>query len=334
MEITAANLKYQRLLETVCPRALLRNATREDENEAIVVLQSLDHLEKKLTEVVYTELRAARFIPMVTDVEPGARSYSFLVMDKVGQAAVATGRGKNLPRVDAFFTSNTSAIGSYGAMYGYTTGELRGIALAAKRGVAIDLQGIRSRLCAETIARKVDKVCAFGDDNDTRIKGFLNNSNVTVESAAADWESLSPEELVDELFRLADTQFIVSDETFNATTILLPTLYHRLVAKRAMGLAANITVLEFFLNSMRAAKRPIDVESWPQLDLADAARTGPRAVAYVRDVDVAGSIIPLPFQSQPPQAKGLEWEVPCEGECGGVAVKQPLGMLYMDGLAG
>jgi hypothetical protein len=76
----------------------------------------------------------------------------------------------------------------------------------------------------------------------------------------------------------------------------------------------------------------VTVESWPLLSTADAGRTGPRAVAYKRSVDVAGAVVPLAFQSQPPQAQGLEWLIPCEGVCGGAAVKQPLGMYYRDGL--
>lgn len=306
--------------------------TRFDAGESIVIARSLDHVEQRLTEVMYTELRALKYVPTIPGVDPGAQSYTFLVMDRVGQAAAAAERGRDLPRSDVFLTENTSAIKPYGASYAYTTQELRAIALAASRGVNIQLDVARAETAAKMIARKIDSTVAFGDSVDTRIKGFLNNANVTLGSAVGTWDTLTPEQLLAELFALANQQVIVSKEIFTPDTILLPTAQHLLVGTTPYGTAGLKTVLQFFNEAMSNMGRRIEVASWPLLSTADASRTGPRAVAYLRNVDVAGAIVPLAFQAQPPQAQGLEWLIPCEGVCGGAAVKQPLGMYYRDGL--
>lgn len=328
------NPKYIPMIQAMCPKAFRADASREDAGEALVIQRSLDHIEQKITEVMYAELRALRFVPTIPGIDPGNKTYTFSVMDKVGKAAVAAERGMDLPRVDAFITENTSGIKTYGASYGYTTQELREISAAAARGLSINLETLRGNICAETIARKIDEVVAFGEVTDARIKGFLNNPSVTVDVAPAAWSTLSPEELLDELYALADTQLIVSKEVFNPNAILLPTEHHRMVYNIPLGTAGNQTVLGFFLKAMQDAGRQMSVESWPLLALADEDRNGPRAVAYKRDVEVAGAIVPMAFQAQPPQPKGLEWVIPCEGICGGTAVKQPLGMYYRDGLNG
>lgn len=307
-------------------------AMRMDAGESVVIARSLDHVEQRLTEVMYAELKALRFIPTIPGIDPGAKTYTFMVMDRAGQAAAASERGKDLPRADVFLTENTSAIKPYGAKFAYTTQELREIAMAASRGVNIALDQARADTAAKMIARKIDSVVAFGDAVDTRIKGFLNNANVTVSSAAGVWSGLTDLQLLAELFALANNPVTTSKEVFVPDTILLPVAQHLLVGTTPYGTAGLKTVLQFFNEAMANMGRTVAVEPWPLLATADSPRTGPRAVAFVRNVDVAGAIVPLAFQAQPPQAQGLEWEVPCEGVCGGAAVKQPLGVYYRDGI--
>jgi len=307
-------------------------ATRFDAGEQVVIARSLDHVEQRITEVMYTELKALRYVPTIPGIDPGAKTYTFAVMDRVGRAAAAAERGKDLPRADVFLTENTSAIKPYGAMYAYTTQELREIAMAAKRGMNLQLDVARAETAMKMIARKIDSVVAFGETNDSRIKGFLNNSNVAVGAAAGTWSGLTDLELLAELFALANDPVTASKEVFVPDTILLPVAQWQLVGTTPYGTAGLKTVLEFFNDAMKNMGRQVAVEPWPLLATADAGLTGPRAVSYVRSADVVGAIVPLAFQAQPPQAQGLEWQIPCEGLCGGAAVKQPLGVYYVDGL--
>jgi len=318
-------------METLKPK-YLPLAQRFDAGETLVIQRSLDHIEQKVTDVLYAEMRALKYVPVIGGIDPGAKTYTFAVMDRVGRAAAAAERGRDLPRADVSLTENTSAIKPYGASYAYTTQELREIAMAAARGLNLALDQARAETAAQMIARKIDELVAFGDANDTRIKGFLNSSSVTVGAAAGTWSGLTDLQLLAELFALANTQLTVSKEVFSPDTILLPTAQHQLVATTPYGTAGLKTVLAFFNEAMREQGRNVEVASWPLLATADALRTGPRAVAYKRSADVAGAIVPLAFQAQPPQAQGLEWVVPCEAVCGGTAVKQPLGIYYRDGL--
>lgn len=305
---------------------------REDAGESLVIARSLDHVEQHVTETMFPELRALKFFPTIPGIDPGAKTYTFTVINQVGRAEPTSERGKDLPSGDVYLSEHTSGIKAYGAKYSYTSQELREIAYAATRGVNIQLDTARANTVAQMLARKIDTTVAFGDATDTRIKGALNNSNVTVESAPLAWEDMTPEELLAEMFALANRQSVVSKETFQSDAILLPTAHHQLVTTTPLGTAGIKSVMAFFMETMAAAGRTVSVESWPLLATADAARTGPRAVAFKRSVDVVGAIVPAAFLAQTPQADDLEWKIPCECVTGGAAVKQPLGLYYRDGL--
>lgn len=305
---------------------------REDAGETAVIQRALDFVEARATDVMYPELRAARFFPAI-DVALGARTFTFVVKDRVGRAKRTSGRGGDLPRSNITLSENTSAVAGYGSMFGYTTSELRAFAFASSqgRGPAISIDTERADVAAEMIAREMDSVIAFGDPDDTRIRGAVNNSNVTISAAAGVWSGLTFDQLVSEMMALANNPIITSRETFTPDTILLPTAqWMRLsTVYNAQG---TKSVLEIFNDTMTAMSRKMTVESWPLLATADAPLTGPRAISYVRDTKVVGSVVPLLFSMLPPQPRGLEWEIPCEGECGGAVVKAPLGMYYRDGI--
>lgn len=310
---------------------------RADAGESLVIQRGLDHIEQRVTEVLYAEMRSTILFPTIGGIDPGAKTYTFTVVDRVGRAGIAGPRGVDIAEGAEFLTENTSGIETYDAQYGWTTAELRANAMANRgQGPVINLESIRAETAAQMIARKIDSVCAFGEPlrltGSSAIRGVLNNANVTVEAAPLHWEDMTPDELLSELFALANRQFVISKEAFLSDTILLPTDHHQLVSTLPYGTAGLKTVLGFFNDAMREQGRNVAVKSWPLLSLADAARTGPRAVSYKRDESVVGLIIPAAFIAQPPQAVGLRWNIPCEGICGGAAVRQPLGMYYRDGL--
>jgi len=306
---------------------------REDAGETAIIQRGLDYVQKQATEKAYAELRALQFVPVLSDVPVGASTVTWVLKDRAGIATRTGGKGGDLPRGNISLSENTTPIVNYGSEYAYTTAELRAFDYynGQGRGPAINLDTARGEVAAEMIARKIDRVVGFGDTEDSRIKGFANNSNVTVSAATATWATLTWEEMLDELFQLANNPVTVSKEVFRPNAILLPTAQWMLVSTTYNSLGTK-TVLELFNDAMRAQGRNISVESWPLLATADAAGTGPRAISYVKDAEVVGAVVPFMFLAQPPQPRGLEWVIPCEGACGGAIVKQPLGVYYRDGL--
>ena len=313
-------------------------ALRLDDATTAVAVRALDYPSQVLTEVLYAELRAQRFLPTIGDCPPGAKTYTWTLEDRVGQAAAASQRGLAPPRADVFINEFTSRVMNYNAQYGYTSQELRAILVMLARGFPLSIDVARAKAAAWMIAKVIDQTVAFGDAVDTTVQGFLNNSYTTILPALGPWASLTDVQLLAQLVALATTQMVASLEVFSADTIILPTAAMVQVTNRLMGSAGAQSVLSFFKQTMKAMRngKDIDVFSWPLLNTAGAGSTPSvpiaRAVAYQRDVGNAGALVPLAFAATPPQAQGTDWTITVECECGGAVVRQPLGQLYMDGL--
>jgi hypothetical protein len=306
---------------------------RCDAGESAVVARALEHIEEQITEVLYAELKAALYVPAIGGIDPGAAVFTWRQGDIVGVAKRSSGRSGDLPRADAQTEEFSSKIESYGASYGYTIQQLREVALAARRGFNLQLDQTYAKGAATMIARAIDSVVAFGDaDSNSTIRGFLNNASVVTQAAAGLWSGLTAAQLLAELFAMVNGVVVGSKEAIVPDTILLPQVQLNLVSQTMMGVNSDRSVLSVFRESQQQAGRPIEVAAWPTLETANAARTGPRAVCFKRDAEIAGSVIPLPFEAQAPQQVGLEIIVPCEGRCGGAVVRRPMGLIYRDGL--
>ena len=87
-----------------------------------------------------------------------------------------------------------------------------------------------------------------------------------------------------------------------------------------------MTILRSFL-----ANNPYirNIDQWYRLDGAGAGGKN-RGIVYKRDPMVLEGVVPLDFEQLPPQARNLEFVVPCQARCGGVKIYQPSAMRYVD----
>lgn len=306
---------------------------RCDAGETLAVARSLEHIEEMMVEVLYAELRASSYVPVIGGVDPGAALFTWRQNDVVGKAKRSSGRGKDLPRAGSKAEEITTGIESYGASYGYTIQQLREVAFAKRRGYDMKLDETDAKAAATMIARAIDDCIAFGDaDSNNRVLGFLNNANVATQSAAGVWSGLTAAQLLAELFAMVNGVVVATKEAIVPDTLLLPQDQLNRVSQTMTGVNSDKSVLSVFVESQRSAGRPIEVAAWPLLETANAARNGPRAVCYKRDEAIAGSVVPLPFESQAPQLDGLEFTIACEGRCGGSVIRRPMGVIYRDGI--
>ena len=58
-----------------------------------------------------------------------------------------------------------------------------------------------------------------------------------------------------------------------------------------------------------------------------------RAVCYKKDESIVALVIPMETLQHEPQKNGLMYEVPLEMRFGGVIVRQPKALVYMDGVS-
>lgn len=311
----------------------LQTIVRFDAGESAAPARALEHVEQQITDVLYAETKALEYVPMITGVDPGADTFTWRQSDEVGDAEENSDRADDIYDVDVLLEEFSSGIKSIAVQYGYSTQELRAVALAARRGVELQLDSARADVAMRVLARRIDNRVAFGDPrSNNTIRGFLNAASIPTRAAAGAWSSLSADALANELFAMVNAVTVATRETILPDTILLPMAQMNLVLQTKISTTADKTVLTYFSETMRAAGRPIDVRCWPLLDLANAGRNGPRAVCYKRDPSMLGAVVPIAAEAQAPQQMGLRFVVPIEARCGGTIVRRPSSAVYTDGI--
>ena len=165
-----------------------------DAGETLVIQRSLDHIEQKVTDVLYAEMRALKYVPRDRGHRPRREDVHLRGHGPRGAAAAAAERGRDLPRADVSLTENVGHQ-SPGASYAYTTRscarspwpprmKAQPRARPGARGTAAQMIARRSTSSSRSATRT------------TRIKGFLNSSSVTVGAAAGTWSGLTDLQLL------------------------------------------------------------------------------------------------------------------------------------------
>lgn len=303
---------------------MARRAVRLDAGETAALARQLEFIYAKTYDVRYAELKARRFIPVDTSVDPGAEFYTYRQWDMMGMAQIIANYADDLPRVDTLAKEYPAPIKSLGASYGYSIQDLRRSAMAGSQ-----LDARRAKAARRAHEQAVDEIAAFGNA-DAGLGGFTNNANVPlVAPDNAPWSSATALEILADLNKLSNSIVLTTLETFEPDTLLLDTASFQLINTLPMSTTgdADKTVLRFFLDNNPYIS---NVDQWTKLTDAGAAGVT-RLVCYKRDPEVVELVIPQEFEQFPPQARNLEFVIPTHNRIGGVSVRYPLAMAYMDG---
>lgn len=302
-------------------------ALRADANETVVFSRELDHVISEVVDYDYPEFRARDFIPVAQGVPPGAETFTWYGYDRVGVAKMLTNYADDIPNVTAFAEKHTTPIEGIAVGFSYSVQDVRAAALTGR-----PLDRTLAVYAREAIERKIESIAATGDS--TRgVPGMLNNSSVALVTAGinGDWQNAATtgQQILEDLHLIPKTVWINSKQVHKPDVLILGTTAYAKAATKLYSSQTPDTVLDVFL---RTSKMVRTVDSWVECDLADAEGNGERAVCYARDARNLELVIPIEFLAHAPQAKGLMFEVPCEGRIGGVVLKRPLSMVYCDAL--
>jgi hypothetical protein len=292
-----------------------------DAAETGFIAKQLEYVMAETYSVQYGPNLARVFIPIDTSVPPGAETFSYDQWDHIGLAKIITAWSDDLPKVEAFAKRFTGQLKSLGDAYEYTVQDIR--AIQYSRGRLNDERAIAARMA---IDNAIDQIAA-GGNADHGMKGLVNNDAVpVVEPAYGAWSDTTPAANI-----LADLAKLDNAVVTNTRTIIKPDT--RLfstkdwgILQRPIGAEYSKTILQAYLSNSPYIKF---ADQWPTLDTAGDDGFS-RTVSYKRDKTVASFVIAIEFTQHPPQQKNLAFIVPCEARVGGVTMKYPLGMAYMD----
>lgn len=301
-----------------------------DANESAFFSRELEHVKRASYDVEYPELKARRLIPMSAEPAPsGAESITYYQFNRTGMARMISDYASDLPRVDVLGLKFTSPVRALGAAYGYNIQEIRASAMAKR-----SLPSMRAVAAREVMAEQEDAILALGDSA-TGIPGFLTaasvpQASVATVAGATTWAqklAADPDLIADDI---TDAIADMAAATFGREypdTFICPEAQFALISTTRL-VDQNMTVLQFL---KQAFPRITTWEPWYRLTGAGSGVTD-RFMLYKKSNTKCGAEVPQEFESLDPQAKGLEFEVPCHSRVGGVVFYYPLSATYRDGI--
>lgn len=310
---------------------------RFDANDTLFLARQIEYVRAKTFGVVYPDLKARNLIPIATDIPESVETYVYMVSDTVGKAAIVAIGTDDLPRIDVLASERTGKVRQIGDSYGWSLNEM---AEAAR--LNIPLSERKATAAREAIERAIDEVLSSGTTSHPKdvgknygITGLINNADVVAQgiiNPANDPWSTSPTagKMLADLNTMMNTIVNSNNQAYIPDTILFAPSEFAILASTPVGTDNNqMTVLNSFLLNNPYIK---NVDQWYRLTGAGSGAGGAtnRAVVYKRDPSVLEGVVPMDFRAEAPQARNLEFVVPCRARCGGVSIYQPAAVRYVD----
>lgn len=314
----------QRMLTNLLPQ--VDPTFRGDANETLAMARKLEYFYTKIYEKKFPDAKGRMLVPVNNAVDTGARSHTYVMTERFGEARVIHDYAQDLPMVDLNGKEFTSKIIPVVCGFQFSLQDLRSAAM-----LNMQIDTMKASIARKTIEAKIDQLICTGDAPSS-LTGFANNPNVPLasgltgswQSAAASVIQADVEKIVTQLF--TNCAGTIPEERSVSIVVDVAT-YARLATLR-LDTFNQTTVLKYLLETIPMIK---EITSWSRLSTANAGGNGRRLVAYVKDPENLETVIPQEFEILPAQPRALAFVVPCHSRFGGVKVTYPKTMVYADG---
>ncbi len=300
-----------------------------DAGDGVFFERELEHIKAKSYDKKYADLKFREVFPISHDAPEGSTSITVRSYDKVGVAKIINGYATDLPRVDIAGKEYSVLVKQTGASYGYTTKEIRSSRLTGK-----SLEQRRANTVNRANEELLNKI-AYNGDADNGLFGLFTVGGIpttTVATKAAGgtkWiNNATPEEILFDMNNAVAVQVETTKMKEAPTRGLMPVAQYQYIASKARSANSDTTILEYFLQNNQYVK-----EVMPLNELNGAGTAGVDVfVIYNPDPDNLVFEMPMEFRHNPPQLRGLSWDIPCESETGGLNVYYPLSIAIWEGI--
>jgi hypothetical protein len=320
---------------------------RQDAGLSLAFARSLEYIIRAPYEAEYPEFRATEFLPVLSAVPPEALAFTYRMLDKLGQAAIIQENGSDAPKVDVKGSEWQSPIITIGASYDYTI-----LDTARAEALGIPLEAYKAESARFACEYLLENIAAVGAPN-SGVPGFTNAPGIvgtTQVSTGGNWVQQiaaigAAQTTNNTVPALVAVQGIAADINAMVNKIFQGTKgIHRpdtmlvgvnaysalMTAPRSPGFTRD-TILDYLEDLCQ-----LDIECWPQLDAAGGTTVGGlsgRVMVYKKDPKIVNLVIPQPWTQLPPQPIRMSWEVTSYLRTGGVQVRFPRAVTWMDGIS-
>lgn len=298
------------------------------------VRSQTSYIETQVAEIQYPDIQYSRLIPVDTSANDWAKSVTYYSTNKVGRAGWFHAQAKDLHYADVERSQFEVEIEMADIGYRYNLEEI---------GQAMMIPGTNltaERAAAATRAYEefVDNVALRGSD-EKNFSGLINYPGVprvfaSEESGHTIWNGKSADGMLTDINNALSGVMLGSLNVEMADTVLLPFEALNIAGVKRIPDTA-ITVLDFIQTKnvyTLTTGRPLTIMGVRGLETAGEDGSG-RMVAYRRDPQVLKMHIPMTHRFLPVfQSAPLVFDIPGIFRLGGVDVRRPQAVRYVDGI--
>lgn len=293
------------------------------------VLSQTTYIERAVNQIVYPDIQYPELIPVDTSAPEWVKTVTFYSGDKFGQAKWINGNADDIPRAGSERTKYESSVYTAGIGYGYGLEEI-----SQAQMLGFDLAGEDAAAARRAYEEFVDGVALRGDAS-KGFQGLINNTAVTAIAApTGNWATATPQQIIADINAALMPTFAGTQYTSIADTLLLPFEKLQILAQTVMT-NTTMTVLQFIAGANIYTQRtgqPLLIRGVYGLLTAGTAGVA-RMVAYRRDPSVLKLYLPMPHKFLPAYQSGpLRWDVPGLFRLGGLDLRLPASVRYLDGI--
>lgn len=314
----------------------MRNYMVDAQQALGFLVSQTSYIEAQVIETVYPEIQYPSLIPVDTSANEWASSVTYFSSDKTGKAGWFHHYAKDIHVADVERAMHEVTIEMADIGYRYTLEELGKAMLLPGTNLSADRAAAARRAYEEF----VDNIALRGSD-DKNFKGILDYPGITTVDASeiegdTDWADKDADEILADVNNALTGVWTNSLTVELANTILLPPAMMTLIATKRVG-DTTMTVLQFLqANNVYTFQtgQPLMIRAVRGLETAGVDGVG-RMVVYRRDPQVLKMHIPMPHRFLPVWQTGpLVFDVPGIFRLGGLEVRRPGAMRYIDGIMG
>lgn len=300
------------------------------------VLAQTSIIEPGVYAIRYPDIQYRDLIPVDTTGSEFATSVTYFSSDKYGAADWINGNSDDIPKAGTTRSKFETPVYTAGIGYGYGWEEI-----GRAQMLGINLQNEDAMAARRAAEEMIDRIALQGDAT----KGFTGLFDATgVTPAAAPngaWGtvgapgSTTPDEIVADLNAGLLGVFNTTNTVAMADTQLLPWSKFQVIATRRMSTDSDESILNFYLrnNAFTAMTgRPLTLRGLRGLDTAGVSGVA-RMISYRNDPQVLKLHMPMPHRFLPVYQSGpLRWDIPGVMRLGGLDVRLPGEVSYLDGI--
>ena len=249
--------------------------------------------------------------------------------DAVGVAKIIANYADDLPRADVVAEEIPVKLADLGAAYGYNVSEIRSAQFAG-----VNLSAMKARAARRAIDEKLNSI-AWKGDAAHNITGFIDNSNITEVTLAADGTGSSTKfsdktvaQIIRDVNKIIDAIPNATNQVENPDTVIMAPAAYNHLATTPRSEHSDLTILEFLRRTHPEIRRWLKVGALKNAgtdstDMIFAGRFEPDYVKFE---------IPERYRQLPVEIRNLEYIINCLARVIGVTVTLPLAFSKASGV--